>query len=229
MGKFYHKKQWPKVLIIEGFWGVGKTKIIRQISSKYDFFIIDEPVHLQKNITGDISKWYHEQHVRRHLLAYNKILEDEKVIMERSLISNMAFFYAKTGELPPFYERDIQKFQILQDCAIVLMYADFIFVQKQALALKDETVKSRFLSRDFYKKYLSFYKKILPTLLNKRIILIKVNRNNEFIKGSSIIKQLEEKFTSLNDAVRKDHWWQDTKEVITLVKKYLVPLKKRQG
>ena len=77
MAKLYLKKRFkklPKVIIVEGFWNIGKTELINDLSKKYNYDIIPEPNHLLKNIKKGISKWYRKKHWKRYQLAIRQIM-----------------------------------------------------------------------------------------------------------------------------------------------------------
>ena len=53
MGRFYSNKnlvKLPKMIIVEGFWNLGKTTLVKYLSKKLNYEIIPEPCHLIKNI-----------------------------------------------------------------------------------------------------------------------------------------------------------------------------------
>lgn len=196
MGKLYLKKnlaKLPKIIIVEGFWGMGKTKLIDYLVKKFNYFSIPEPNHVTENIRKDISRWYYKKHLERLSEAIKKI--EQKIVMERSVISSVAFDYAKTNKLPPNYQKNLKKIRKLKDFLVIFLYGNKNFVRKKAFGLKDFSVKRQLLNNpNFYRNYINFYKNILPPLIGNKITFVKVSDGNTFNKFSNIIKKLKLRF-----------------------------------
>lgn len=176
-----NSKKLPKVLIVEGFWNLGKTKLINYLAERYNYFIIPEPDHLTENINRDVSRWYRREHWKRHQLAIKQIKQGKNIIMERSVISSLAFDYAKSRTLSLGFKKDFKKIINLRDFLVIFLYGDKNFIKKRASKLKDPLVKKLITENShFCRNYLHFYKKILPLWVDNKIILIKVNHKNKF-------------------------------------------------
>lgn len=178
----------PKLLIIEGLWGTGKTTFINIISNFDNYKIIPEIDHTSFRINKEISNWYFEKHKKLIKKAIKK-LPREKILMDRSIISNAAYKYATAG----FFDKNrfAKIFNIINsidDFVLVFLTADKFFIEKNIKNIKDEEVKKLFLSKkDFYIKYKFFYKKILPKWFKGKIIYLKVNEGGKFIKREKLV------------------------------------------
>ena len=67
---------------------------MQSFEQKFDYIAIGEPDHLKSgNSTGNIDNWYVEQH-KMNLNLFCASNNKSEIIMERSIISSMAYFYA---------------------------------------------------------------------------------------------------------------------------------------
>ncbi|MBU3918935.1 NUDIX domain-containing protein [Patescibacteria group bacterium] len=190
MEKLYIKKKLPKLLIMEGFWQVGKTQLIAALAKKFHFEIIYEPNHIYSNINTDISKWYQGKHQERFKKVQNNMQNGKKIIMDRSIISSIAYQYATSGKFPNGYKSDLYRIKKTNSFLVIFLYGDKSFVIKKSKKIKDNTVKNQMKKSSlFYDNYLDFYLNILPSLINNRILFIKVNNKNKFIGYSTIFKE----------------------------------------
>lgn len=165
----------PKLIIIEGFWGVGKSRLIQHIRNKIECIFIPEPDHIIKKIKKNISQWYFKQHSARLKQAGRKIKNGKTVLLERSIISSIAFNYAVNSKISKNNFDKIKKLLNFQNPLIIFLYGNKNFIKQRALNLRDYSVKNQILkNRSFCKNYLAFYKKILPPLIKNRIIFINV-------------------------------------------------------
>lgn len=192
MGKLYLKKnliKLPKFIIIEGFWQIGKGKLIDYLDNKFNYIVIAEPDHLIHNIKGNISEWYCKKHRERHKNAIKQFKNGKQIILERSIISSIAFDYAKDHKFSSVYQKDLEAIRKLKDFLVIFLYASKNFVRKRVLKVKDTSVKKQILNNDnFYQNYLDFYKNILPPLIDHKILFIKVDYKNKFKSSQNIIK-----------------------------------------
>ncbi len=181
MGRLYLKKsckKLPRIIIVEGFWNLGKTRLIKYLGKKCNYYIIPEPNHLTENVKKGVSKWYRKKHWERHRLAIKKLKQNKNIIMERSIISNFAFDYAKSEKLPADFKESIKRFKKIGIFLIIFLYGEVNFVKKKLSDLepKDYTVRKQvFDNLYFYQNYLNFYRKILPKFINNRIRFLKIN------------------------------------------------------
>ncbi len=187
--KLSKEENLPDILIVEGFWQVGKSKLIKTLSKNKDYCIIKEPNHLLRKINVDISEWYYKKHKQNLKVAIEQLKLNKKVLMERSLISTIAYQYAKTKKITFKQKKDLEKInKIDKNLMIVFLYTDKDFIKNKVKNIKDETIKKQIINNsNFYKNYLQFYKKVLPDHLNNKVIRIKVNKKNRFINQNKII------------------------------------------
>lgn len=189
MEKLYIKKKLPKLLIVEGFWQIGKTQLIAALAKKFCFRIVDEPNHICSNIDTDISKWYQNKHREKFKKVQSNIQKGKKIIMDRSIISNIAYQYATSGKFPNGYKSDLHRIKKTSDFFVIFLYGDKSFVIKKSKKIKDNTVKNQIKNSLFYDNYLNFYLNILPSLISNRILFINVNNKNKFVGYSAIFKE----------------------------------------
>jgi len=191
MEKLNSKKNWTnlsKIIIVEGFWQIGKTKLIDHLAKKFDYTVITEPNHIISGVKKNISKWYHKKHRERYKEAIIQLNRGKRIVMERSIISSIAFDYAKISTLPSGFRKDLENIRKLKNFLIIVLYANRTFITKRALTLKDNSVKKQILDNPkFYQNYLYFYKKILPPLIDYKIIFKKVNKGWKFKSFKEIL------------------------------------------
>jgi len=191
MGKSPLKKSWiklPEIIIVEGFWQIGKTTLINYLAKKFNYIIIDEPNHIVSGIKKNISKWYQKKHRERYKEIIAQLNRGERIVIERSIISSIAYYYAKTGKLPLGFRKDLEDIRRLKNSLIIFLYADRKFITKRILTLKDNSVKKQILDNPkFYQNYLYFYKKVLPLLIRHKIMFKKVNKGWKFQNFKEIL------------------------------------------
>lgn len=174
-------KKLPKIIIIEGVWQVGKTKLANYFSKNFDYTIIIEPDHIVSKIKNNISKWYRKKHWERYKRLIMQLNQGKRIVMERSIISNIAFDYAKKRVLPINFRRDLKKIKKLKNLLIIFLYVNKNFMINRVSIINDISVKKQIVDNSkFYQNYLHFYKKILPPLIENKIIFKKVNKGQRF-------------------------------------------------
>jgi 8-oxo-dGTP pyrophosphatase MutT (NUDIX family) len=198
MEKLFIKKKLPKFIIVEGLWGTGKTNFVDIISKFNAYNIISEPNHLDFKVDKDISSWYYKEHKKILLDTKNK-LANQNILMDRSIVSNAAYKYATEKYFDENTFKNLFKIiDSIDDYMLIFFTADKFFIERRINRIKDEQIKNLILKNDdFYDKYVYFYKKILPKYIHGRIVYLKVNDGNKFIKKqkiiSSFLKALPEK------------------------------------
>ncbi len=116
------------IIILEGVWGSGKTTLAKELQKKYGAILIKEPHHIRAGIKTKnknlITEWYlraHEQNIRKGI---NLALQGHNVVVERSVLSSIAFaklFLKKNIRLPLFH---FEKFlRNIQDSNTKLYFA----------------------------------------------------------------------------------------------------------
>ncbi len=197
MEKQYLRRKLPDLLIIDGFWNVGKTTIIGNIQKINKLSYIQEPDHLKFNIQKNISEWYKKEHQTRFQIATEKIEKGEKVVMERSSISSMSYLYAINKKFSSQDVLDLRKNSRKIDITLIFLYGSRDFIKKQSIEIKDREIRELIQKNDFYDKYLEFYQKILPRYIKMNINIIKVDKNNNFKTSKNILDLFYKQFPLL--------------------------------
>jgi thymidylate kinase len=173
MEKLSQKLKFNNLILVEGLWKSGKTRLINQLAKELKLLKISEPNHLPKKIRTNISKWYYSQHKKRTSNAVNLIRNFKKrIIMERSLVSNFAYQYANNGKVNKnisSYIKIINRYEPV----IIFLYYNFDETPKKMRLIRDNNIRKKISQRIFFDRYIFFYKKILPKFFNHRIIYIK--------------------------------------------------------
>lgn len=200
MGKQYLKRKLPDLILIEGFWNIGKTTLVNCVKKISKLVYIKEPDHLKDNVQKNISEWYEKRHKERIKVAAKNIEEGKKVIMERSLISNISYQYAMSGKILPRYISELKKIGTIDDVGIIFLYGSRNFIIKQSRDIKDTETRNLILKKEFYNRYLEFYQKILPKYIktNLKIVkIIKVDKINGFKTLKNILNLFYRQFLLL--------------------------------
>lgn len=186
------KNKLPKIIIIEGIWGVGKSTVISNIRSKYPVLFIPEPNHIKSGIKSGITEWYKKQHSERMELAKTYCGYGENTLMERSMISSAAFYYAQYRSNPDWFKAYADKISSLKNLNIVFLFSDKkSFLSKISEIENKEISKIASNSGSFYDNYIYFYTHILPGLIDNKIFNMKVLKNRSLSLGNEeVIKKL---------------------------------------
>ena len=113
-------------IIIDGLWGIGKTRI-SQLLEEEGFTFISEPKisDFNKNTHNDIITWF----AREHLNNMRLLIREDNAILERSSLSNFLFRDQEDKEVPKEIE-DIFKnntiFAILFIIEDLLNYPEYL-------------------------------------------------------------------------------------------------------
>lgn len=186
----------PKFIIIEGFWRVGKTKMADYLAKNFNYILINEPNHLTHKVRNNISQWYLKEHLKGLKVAIKQFNLGKSIIMERSIISNIAFAYAKNNRVPFNLIKHINTIKQLNSFIIIFAHADEVYIKNSLSTIKDHSVKKLFLkSNKFYRNYLYFYKKLLPPLIDNKILFVKINKGNKFDDFSNITDYIKNKIS----------------------------------
>lgn len=197
MEKQFLKRNLPDLIIVEGFWNVGKSSLINYVEKLNNITIIGEPNHLTEGIQKNIPKWYETKHQNRMKAAAKRIKNGSKVIMERSIISNISYQYAICGKISSYYQAKLNTIKpIIKSSAIVFLYGDKNFILEHSKTLKDFETKSFLADKNFYKRYLDFYIKILPRYFGK-VKIIKINNGTDFKQKNKILNLFYSQFPFL--------------------------------
>jgi len=193
-------KMWPRLIIIEGFWRIGKSTLIKELTKKEQFILINEPNHLigVSNVK-DPHQWYFKKHLERQSLARELMKNGKKVIMERSILSNIAFEYAEQGKITKESEKIIKNLQELKQFPVIFLYAGKQFVKNTIQKLKDDFVKNSIVkTKKFYSNYVNFYKNILSEATKNNTLCLNVAPEEKFLDPRVLVKKLEIKIRQSN-------------------------------
>lgn len=171
------QKKLPNIVIIEGFWGVGKSTLITTIRQSYPVLFIPEPNYISAGIKTGISEWYRDQHNKRMELAKKYIGYGENVILERSILSSIAFYYARHGFMPKWFNSSKLELSFLNNIHIFFLYNDKNSFLKNYFKIKDRSVKSAMIKKSFYDNYFNFFAEIAPKLIKQKIVCVKISEN----------------------------------------------------
>ncbi|MFH0999509.1 MAG: deoxynucleoside kinase [Bacteroidota bacterium] len=196
MERYLLKKNLTRLIIIEGLWGSGKTTFANYLANKYSLIFIKEPIHRNLFKERGISNWYFHQHINRQIQARN-INSKKKVIMERSIISNAAYQYAKIGCLYRQYHKILLQFPELHFSTIVFLYNNSPLLEFKSRQSSNNFKINQYLSKKFVKRYIEFYQSVLPKIIKNHPIFLKTKKNGKFLTINNIFTNFKKEYTSL--------------------------------
>lgn len=199
--KLKSSKLWPQLIIVEGFWRIGKTTLIKELTKQEKFSLINEPHHLIETIDiNNPHQWYFKKHLERQKLARQLIKNNKKVIMERSILSNVAFNYAQRGKITTKDKDILKNLPELKQFPIIFLYADKQFIKNATQKLKDNSVKNILTkNKRFYHNYVYFYKNILSEIVGNNILCLNVAHSGQFLDPEELVKSLMKKMKQFNN------------------------------
>lgn len=158
--------------ILEGFLGVGKTTFLSSQYNQESIFF--EPHHQEYISTQDqeeISQWY----LDTHRLRFTEFVSvDGNAILERSVLSSMAFQYAHQHHISPIRWQssiqDMHDYQAGNGLLVIVLYTDY--------HLLPEYIKQVY-SQQFFDRYMEFYRVHLPYIFGIVPTFIKVHDEEE--------------------------------------------------
>lgn len=192
---------WPKLIIVEGFWRTGKSRLIRELTDRGRFSLINEPDHLtDAPDIEDPHQWYFDKHLERQSLARELIKGRRKVIMERSVLSSIAFDYAKQGKITKEDKEIIKDLLEPRQFLVVFLYAGKQFIKNAAQGLNDNFVKNNILkNKKFYSNYINFYEKILIEIIGNNVICLDIAPKGKILDHRKLVKRLETEIRQRNN------------------------------
>lgn len=197
------KNFFPKLIIIEGQWGAGKTTLAKYLAKKYSLVFIKEPRNQNLTDESRISTWYLNQHIKRQIQA-RTIDSSKKIIMERSIISNAAYQYAKRGYINDKIRKIILKFSELKSATILFLYYDLTSLNFKSTADRSEcSMANQYPPEDFIKRYFEFYRLVLPKIIGNRLIFLKTKEAKKFLTVEQISRNFQRKYISLLKSKRR--------------------------
>lgn len=186
----------PRLIIVEGFWNMGKTTFINELAKQGKFTLIDEPNHLVNEVNiKDPHEWYLEEHLARQKKAEHLIERSKRVIMERSILSSFALSYAQTKMITKDGLNVLKSLPMLKQSLIIFLYADKQFITREARGIEDSFVRDLVIkNKGFYKNYINFYKDILSGVVGNMLYL-NVAPDGEFLDPGELVGLLKKNET----------------------------------
>ncbi|MBI5139152.1 hypothetical protein HZA26_00875 [Candidatus Nomurabacteria bacterium] len=193
-------------IIIDGFWGMGKTSTIGALEQRFDYIVIGEPDHLKSNNPiedADVNDWYIKQHEKKQNVFFSS---ENNVAMERSIVSSIAYLHTtKDVRNIKFALKVFAEFRkrYLGDGVIFI----FLYANKDKLGdiinnIKNIDVKSKFKNNSFIAEYERFYREILPSKYNVHPLFInifnKAGKRRSVDEIINLIQKQEERGCSSN-------------------------------
>lgn len=189
MAKLRKSKIASRLIIVEGFWQMGKSLVMNSLHDELGYSIIKEPNHLFHRFMKNPHSWYLKQHIARNEKVANMMIHNKSVVMERSLISNAAFDYAKTGKLSKKYKTLLQSIPLLNHSVIFFLYSSYSFIKKASENIKDNYVRQLLIKDNkFYERYLHFYKDIVGDIINNKIFFVEVANGDKYVDKKKFTK-----------------------------------------
>ena len=182
-------------IIIEGFWNLGKTTLINELSVSHGYQIINEPDHLLLDTMSqdEIDIWYQNEYSLIADIFLSSAME--KIVCERSLLDSGAFMYARDGAISLPLKDKIFTFTnelIKNDVLVIFLFSNKDFILKQNITNNKNNEVIALLKNDrFVNLYNDFFKKILPEEFNITPLCIDVSRNNNLSSINEIIGKIE--------------------------------------
>ncbi|MEK7608038.1 MAG: NUDIX domain-containing protein [Patescibacteria group bacterium] len=151
-------------IIVEGLWNTGKSTVAECLKKSFGYAVVSEPDHLKaKEPIIDIDGWYIDQHGKNHDLLYG-MSDRTGAVMERSIISSMAFLYASNKKV----EMTLSVFERFRDwyakneSLVVVLYPGTGGAMPVLSGVEDESVRAFLGNSEFTEKYDYFYRVVLP-------------------------------------------------------------------
>ena len=124
-------------------------------------------------------------------LAKEYVQYGENTILERSILSSVAFYYAQHRSVPAWFESIKSELFSMPNLHILFLYNDKESFISSLPEIKDKSVVSAIIKHeDFYKNYLHFFSKIAPELIGQKITCLKILKTkrppasiNKYING----------------------------------------------
>lgn len=174
-------------IILEEYWNVGKTKVMNTMKEDHGLVTIEEPNHFDHNdldlkSRDEINQWYLNSHLKRQ----QKFFKKDNAVMERSIISSLAFQYAskKTIEDVEDLMTDFIEKYLEYKTMIVYLYDPEMDVADQSVGVSTEGLDKVKNSDNFKRRYGEFYSQILPNKYGITPLKLKVLDENNQLRRS---------------------------------------------
>lgn len=209
-GKFLlFSKQAPMVASLDGMPCAGKTTFMEKYKKIHKDVIPIKELYIKPNkqnnfLSGDNSvQHYAKAEIKKRIDILSKSKEKNKILMDRSFLSTLAYYYAKSKThktndydvVSAFFRKNLNSI-IIPDIFILLLISTGESTKRRKPLIEEHTEKT-WTDKKFLKNLLYFYKSNLykEFTKNKRIfILDSTNQSKEvmFNKVSGILKKFYE-------------------------------------
>jgi 8-oxo-dGTP pyrophosphatase MutT (NUDIX family) len=178
----------PKIFLIEGFWGLGKTTFLQTLKASADICAHLDQCHASKDQCelSDTSSWYKTAQFKH--LAQSK--HRKQHFFDGSIISFYSFKYAQNGQLPPEDWNDLRALKAKYNPTVLIFECSEQFAIDRVRYIKNKELVATILqNKKFIRRYRRFYS-ILETTLKFKCIRIRVESKNSFKARRQIFIQL---------------------------------------
>lgn len=177
-------------VIIEGFWGIGKTAVAEDLK-KNGFNFIKEPEGPNKNIKGkdEISNWYLKQHKIREKEFKNN---NNFIVLERSELSTFSYNYIKSKKIPT--PKEIAPIiKLIKNKKILLVYLSLPTKNSNLIKKNDKVHGKEILNiinnQTKINLYEKWYREIMPHKFETTPFIINLI-NTKRLKSDKIAKDI---------------------------------------
>jgi thymidylate kinase len=168
------KRDMPRIVIVEGLWGIGKSTLICAVRRRLPVLFIPEPNYLISGIKLNISRWYRREHNKRLRLAKEFALNGDNIILERSILSSVAYQYAQHRVLPEWFSSSNRELFSSPELRVFFLFGDKGSFLKCASTIEDGNVRRTIVKTpDFYEKYIEFFREVAPRQIASKIVCVK--------------------------------------------------------
>jgi len=151
-------------IIIEGYWNIGKTTVAKFLSNEFKMRVITEPDHmLLGQVPDDLDGWYTKKHLNNQK-EFIELNRTGPVIMERSIMSTLAFMYSagrRFGEGAEVLD-DLTHWYSKHNALVVVLYAEASELPNTIEGIKNNMIIELYSNESFLKKYDHFFRNVLP-------------------------------------------------------------------
>lgn len=169
-----------KKIILDGFWGVGKTTHAKTLKAKgWDF--ITEPNH-KKSKSFKNLKNVNDFYVLRHLMNIRKLEQSKNsCVLERSIASSFAYNYAVDNPAwKIIFDYIKNNKNIFKDKKLFCFFCSFERFQKSIKKYGEDLIVPRdVLQAIFYKKFMKAFRMLQK--INTEDVRIIIVDDNKFV------------------------------------------------
>jgi len=167
-----------RLVILEGFWRLGKTELAKQISTSLGCQRICEPNHLHAVNVGDVQEWYKMQHLRRHKVAATIIGRGHNAVMDRSILSWIAYQFGREASVVP-EASGLVSTVMETSCEIYFIDAEQSLLDMRLEQITDDSTRKLLRDEGFCERYRSFYQAVLPDLFGLTVVPLRATEGKQ--------------------------------------------------